>query len=55
MRSAYDARSAIAHGGAPRPGVMQVRGQRVPLPELATAAKAIITTGAKAALTKAAS
>jgi len=50
MKSAYDARSAIAHGGTPQPEDMKVRGQRVPLEELAKAAKSIIVSGCRAAL-----
>jgi hypothetical protein len=55
MKSAYDARSAIAHGGTPGPEVMKVRGQRVSLQELAKAAKSVIAAGRRAALAKAAS
>ncbi len=55
MKSAYDARSAIAHGGTPKPGDMKVRGQRVSLGELAKAAKSVITAGCRAALAKAVS
>ena len=55
MKSAYDARSALAHGGTPRPEVMKVRGQRVSLPELAKAAKSVITAGCRTALDRAAS
>ena len=55
MKSAYDARSAIAHGGTPGPEVMKVRGQRVSLQELAKAAKSVIAAGCRAALAKAAS
>ena len=55
MKSAYDARSAIAHGGTPRPEDMKVRGQRVPLEELARTAKSVISAGCRAALAGAAS
>ena len=52
MKSAYDARSAVAHGGTPKPDDMKVRGQRVSLEELAKTAKSVITAGCKAALQK---
>jgi hypothetical protein len=55
MRSAYDARSAIAHGGTPRPEYMKVREQRVPLGELTRAAKSVIARGCRAALARLAS
>jgi hypothetical protein len=55
MKSAYDARSAIAHGGTPDPKEMKVCGQRVPLEELAKAAKSVITAGCRASLERAAS
>lgn len=55
MKSAYDARSAIAHGGTPSPEVMKVRGQRVPLEALAKESKSVIGAGCKAALARAAS
>jgi hypothetical protein len=50
MKSAYDARSAIAHGGTPKDGDMKVRGQKVSLQELAEAAKLVITIGCRTAL-----
>jgi len=53
MKSVYDTRSAIAHGGAPQSEDMKVRGQKVPLEELARTAKAIIVAGCRAALTEA--
>jgi hypothetical protein len=53
MKSAYDARSAIAHGGTPKPDVMKVRGQRVSLEELVNAAKSVIAAGCRAALIRA--
>lgn len=55
MKSAYDARSAIAHGGTPKPKDMKVRGQKVSLPELAKIAKSVIVAGCKAALERIAS
>jgi len=55
MKSAYDARSAIAHGGTPKPKDMKVRGQKVSLPELAKTAKSVIVAGCKAALERTAS
>lgn len=55
IKSAYDARSAIAHGGTPDPKDMKVRGQRVSLERLVKTAKSIIITGCRAALAKAAS
>lgn len=55
MKSAYDARSAIAHGGTPKAEDMKVRGQRVSLPELTKAAKSVITAGCRTALERAGS
>ncbi len=55
MKSAYDARSAIAHGGTPKPEDIKVRGQRVPLEELIKAAKSVITRGCRTALARVAS
>jgi hypothetical protein len=55
MKSAYDARSAIAHGGTPKAEDMKVRGQRVALPELTKDAKSVITAGCRAALERVAS
>jgi len=55
MKSAYNARSAIAHGGTPKPEDRKVRGQRVSLPELAKTAKSVIVAGCKAALERTAS
>jgi hypothetical protein len=50
MKSAYNARSAIAHGGTPKLKDMKVRGQRVSLLELLPAARLVITRGARSAL-----
>jgi hypothetical protein len=50
MKSAYDARSAIAHGGTPKPDDMKMRGEKVPLAHLAKAAKSITTAGCRKAL-----
>ena len=50
MRSAYNARSAIAHGGTPKLKDMKVCGQKVSLRELLTAARLVITKGAWSAL-----
>jgi hypothetical protein len=55
MKSAYDARSAIAHGGIPDPKGIKLRGQRVSLSKLAQTAKSVTTTGCRAALERAAS
>ena len=55
MKSAYDARSAIAHGGTPKAEDIKVRGQRVSLQELTKAAKSVITAGCRAALDRVAS
>ena len=55
MKSAYDARSAIAHGGTPDPKGIKVRGQRVSLSELAETAKSVTIAGCRAALERAAS
>ena len=53
MQSAYDARSAIAHGGTPNARDIKVRSQRVSLEELVKATKLVITTGCKDALNSA--
>jgi hypothetical protein len=55
MKSAYDARSAIAHGGSPKTKELKVRGERVSLAELASAAKIVITSACRTALARAAS
>jgi hypothetical protein len=35
IRAGYDVRSAVAHGGSPDPADMKIKGERVPLAELA--------------------
>jgi Apea-like HEPN len=50
MRYAYHARSAIAHGGTPKPDDMKIRGDKVQLVELAKAAKTITISGCRRAL-----
>jgi hypothetical protein len=50
MRSAYNARSAIAHGGTPKPRDLKVRGEKVSLGELLKIARLIIVKGARSAL-----
>jgi hypothetical protein len=55
MQSAYDARSAIAHGGSPDPKIIKIKGVRVELLELAKKAKEVISAGCRKALTTAAS
>ena len=53
MQSAYDARSAIAHGGTPKPASLKYRGERVTLPEIVTAARSILRAASRAALSQA--
>jgi hypothetical protein len=55
MQSAYDARSAIAHGGTPKPNNMKIRGEKVSLNDLVAAAKSVIAAGCRTALAKAVS
>jgi hypothetical protein len=55
MKSAYDARSAIAHGGNPDRKELKVQGKRVSLAELASAAKTVIASASQIALARAAS
>jgi hypothetical protein len=45
MQSAYDARSALAHGGTPDPKIIRIRGQRVELPELVKKTRAVVGSG----------
>lgn len=52
MKAAYDARSAIAHGGTPEPKVVKVRGEKVSLGELLKAARWVIVRGARAAVAR---
>jgi Apea-like HEPN len=54
MQSAYDARSAIAHGGSPDAKIMKIQGQRVELPELVKKTRAIVSAGCRRALGEAA-
>lgn len=55
MKSAYNARGAIAHGGTPKPKDMKVRGEKVSLAELLKAARLVIINGTRAALAAVAS
>jgi hypothetical protein len=54
MRSAYDTRSALAHGGTPEPKIMKICGIRVPLPQLVAATRLVIVAGCRTSLMKAA-
>ena len=53
MQSAYDSRSAVAHGGSPDPKEMKIKGQRVELPKLVKATRAVVAAGCRKALTTA--
>ena len=55
MKVAYDARSAVAHGGSPDPKYMKVKGERVELPALVKATRAVVTQGCRKAVATAAS
>jgi hypothetical protein len=55
MRSAYDSRSAVAHGGSPDPKEMKIKGKRVELPELVKATRTVVAQGCRRALAAAAS
>jgi hypothetical protein len=55
MQSAYDTRSAIAHGGTPNRKIMKIQGQPVELPELVKKTKEVIGAGCRKALVAAAS
>jgi len=55
MKSAYSARSAIAHGGTPDPKEMKVQGERVTLGELLASTKIIVARGIRDALARVAS
>lgn len=55
MKSAYDARSAVAHGGSPDPKEMKIKGQRVELSELVKVTRTVVTQGCRKALAAAAS
>ncbi len=54
MKSAYDARSAVAHGGSPDPKDMKIKGQRVELPELVKVTRTVVTAGCRKAVAAAA-
>jgi hypothetical protein len=54
MKSAYDARSAVAHGGSPGPKEMKIKGQRVELPELVKVTRTVVAQGCRKALATAA-
>ena len=55
MKSAYDARSAIAHGGSPDPKETRIKGQRVELPELVKVTRTVVAAGCRKAVAAAAS
>jgi hypothetical protein len=55
MKLAYDARSAVAHGGSPDPKEMKIKGQRVELPELVKVTRTVVAQGCRKALAAAAS
>jgi hypothetical protein len=55
MKSAYDARSAVAHGGTPDPKEMKIKGKRVELSELVKVTRTIVAQGCRKALSVAAS
>jgi hypothetical protein len=54
MQSAYDTRSAVAHGGGPDPKDMKIKGQRVELPELVKITRTVVALGCRKALAAAA-
>jgi hypothetical protein len=55
LKSAYDARSKIAHGGSADPKTLKVQGSRVSLSELVATTRRVLASGCRAALVKAAS
>jgi hypothetical protein len=55
MKVAYDARSAVAHGGSPDPKEMKIKGERVELPELVKVTRTVVAQGCRKALATAAS
>jgi hypothetical protein len=55
IQSAYDVRSAIAHGGTPNPKIMKIQDQRVELPELVKSTRTVVSTGCRRALAAATS
>jgi hypothetical protein len=54
MQSAYDTRSAVAHGGSPDPKDMKIKNQRVELPELVKVIRTVVVWGCRKALAAAA-
>jgi hypothetical protein len=50
MQSAYDARSAVAHGGSPDPKDIKIKGERVQLPDLVSTTRSVVTAGCRKAL-----
>ena len=50
IQSAYDARSAIAHGGNPKPKDIKVRGEQAPFADLVKVIRLIMTAGCRKAL-----
>jgi PIN like domain/Apea-like HEPN len=55
MKSAYDARSAVAHGGSPDPKEVKIKGQRIELSELVKVTRIVVARGCRKALAAAAS
>ena len=54
MQSAYDTRSAVAHGGCLIRKIMKIKGQRVELLELVNVTRTIVAQGCRKALAAAA-
>jgi len=54
MQSAYDVRSAIAHGGTPNPKIMKIQDRRIELSELVKSTRMVVSTGCRRALAVAA-
>jgi Apea-like HEPN len=50
MQSAYDTRSAVAHGGNPNPKIMKTTGERFELPELVKVTRTVVAAGCRKAL-----
>ncbi|WP_146073555.1 HEPN domain-containing protein [Amycolatopsis sp. CA-126428] len=55
MRTAYDVRSAVAHGGTPKPKDIKVRGEQVALKELVNEARHVVAAGCRKAVAAVAS
>jgi hypothetical protein len=50
IKVAYDARSAVAHGGSPDPKEMKIKGERVELSELVKVTRIVVAQGCRRAL-----